>query len=200
MDVGAREQLLNAAADLMRERGSIDITLTEIARRANINSAMVKYYFGNKAGMLVELLRKVMLPGMKQLDHLLGMSISPEKKLEVHISGIANTYLRHPYINALMHHLILESPETFGAVIDRELSRPVAEAQRQIMAEGVKAGVFREMDPVILYLIITGTCDQLFLRKLLLRELLGGESLSEERRRQFVEELCSIILDGIRVR
>ncbi|MEG2314496.1 hypothetical protein, partial [Brevundimonas sp.] len=48
----ARDQLLDATGILMTEQRTIDISLAEIAERSNLNSALVKYYFGSKNGLL----------------------------------------------------------------------------------------------------------------------------------------------------
>ena len=49
---GAREQLLEAASEIMREGDTIDLSLSELSLRAGLNSALVKYYFGNKNGLM----------------------------------------------------------------------------------------------------------------------------------------------------
>ena len=66
----SRERLLEAAGQLMAERGTTDISLSEIAARSGVNSALVKYYFGNKAGMLMALLRRRLGQGMADLQQL----------------------------------------------------------------------------------------------------------------------------------
>ena len=53
---GARELLLQTASDIMREGDIVDISLSELSLRSGLNSALVKYYFGNKAGLMRALL------------------------------------------------------------------------------------------------------------------------------------------------
>ena len=48
----ARDQLIEAASQIMREGDTIDLSLSELSLRAGLNSALVKYYFGNKVGNL----------------------------------------------------------------------------------------------------------------------------------------------------
>ena len=55
---GARAHLLDTASAIMRERDTVDVSLSELSRRAGLNSALVKYYFGNKAGLLKALLER----------------------------------------------------------------------------------------------------------------------------------------------
>ena len=47
-----REALLQAARELLAERGMPRVTLREVAERAGVQPALVNYYFGGKAGLL----------------------------------------------------------------------------------------------------------------------------------------------------
>lgn len=63
----SRADLLKAASSLMIERGSVDISLSEIAERARLNSALVKYYFGNKNGLILALIEDVLGGALKKM-------------------------------------------------------------------------------------------------------------------------------------
>jgi len=58
--IDAREQLLVNASRLMRENDTIHVSLSELSKAANLNSALVKYYFGNKGGLMREVLMRDM--------------------------------------------------------------------------------------------------------------------------------------------
>jgi len=45
----SRGKLLVATAELMTESGSLDVSLSQLAERAGVNSALVKYYFKSKS-------------------------------------------------------------------------------------------------------------------------------------------------------
>ena len=84
---GARELLLETASQIMREGDQVDISLSELSLRSGLNSALVKYYFGNKAGMLGELLDRDMVAIIKSVGALLAKDhMSPEAKLRQHIA------------------------------------------------------------------------------------------------------------------
>jgi AcrR family transcriptional regulator len=52
-------KLLVAAGDLMIERNTTDVSLSEIAQKSGVNAALVKYHFGNKDGLLLALLARM---------------------------------------------------------------------------------------------------------------------------------------------
>src|SRR4051812_38902237 len=103
------EKLLIAASELMIERNSIDVSLSDIAQKSGINSALVKYHFGNKDGLLLALLARDAATEVTHLEYLLAQPITPTAKLKLHIAGIIKAYFQFPYMNRLIHYLLHES-------------------------------------------------------------------------------------------
>lgn len=196
-DICTRDQLLIAAGQLMTERGSTEVSLSEIAQKSGLNSALVKYYFGNKSGLLMALLRKALAPSMEQLRHLASMPISPQAKLRIHISGMVNNYFRYPFVNHLMHQMLAEDATFYGPLIAEEFGKPVAEAQKEILESGMAAGCFRGVDPVLFYFHIVGACDQLFYGRYQLQHIFSVDEVDEALKRQYVDHLYGITLNGI---
>jgi AcrR family transcriptional regulator len=157
---GARERLLEAAAALIIERESIEISLADIAAKANLNSALVKYYFGSKTGLLVALLQRDAARALSSMEELLSLHINAGEKLRLHLRGIMNTYKRSPYLNRLLHALLHGPDNAVQQEVHRLLVQPVFNCQRHILAEGVASGEFRPVDHRIFYLSAIGACDQ----------------------------------------
>src|ERR1700719_208425 len=80
------EKLVVAASELMIERSSIDVSLSDIAQKSGVNAALVKYRFGNKDGLLLALLARDAATEMTNLDHLMAQPIAPTAKLKLHIA------------------------------------------------------------------------------------------------------------------
>ena len=94
---GARELLLQTASTIMREGDVVDISLSELSLRSGLNSALVKYYFGNKAGLLKALLDRDMATVVKSVEALLAKDdMAPDAKLRLHISRCIDTYYAYP--------------------------------------------------------------------------------------------------------
>lgn len=199
-DSATRDLLLKTTSDLMTERGVNNVSLNDIGARSGLNPALVGYYFGNKAGLMVDVLRMVLGPGIQHMLALPDMSATPQEKLRIHISGMVNVYFRYPYINRLMHHLLLEDAPYFGPKIAIEFSKPVSEVQRAILDEGVKKGIFREIDPLLFYVQVIGACDQLFHGRYQLEYVFGVKGIDEDLKRRFIDHLMGVLLDGILAR
>src|SRR5438552_18661493 len=105
------EKLLVAASELMIERASIEVSLSDIAQKSGFNAALVKYHFGNKDGLLPALLARDAATEVAHLEYLLAQPITPTAKLKLHIAGITRAYHQFPYMNRLIHYLVHESRE-----------------------------------------------------------------------------------------
>jgi AcrR family transcriptional regulator len=76
------DRLIVAASELMIERSSIEISLSDIGHKSGVNAALVKYHFGNKDGLLLALLARDAATEMAQLEYLLAQPITPTAKLK----------------------------------------------------------------------------------------------------------------------
>ena len=109
---GAREHLLDTASAIMREGDIVDISLSELSLRSGLNSALVKYYFGNKAGLLKALLDRDWEAIVRSVDALVAKDdMDPEAKLRRHISKVIDTFYAVPYLNRLTMRMVRESDD-----------------------------------------------------------------------------------------
>src|ERR1700674_5042323 len=150
------EKLLVAARELMIERSSIEGSLGHIAHQAGGDADLVKYHFGNKDGLLMTLLARDAATEVTQLEHLLAQPIAPTAKLRLHIAGIIRAYRQFPYMNRLIHYLLHESSAAAADEVSKFFVAPLLDFQRRLLAEGVKAGEFRDVDPVLFYTSLVG--------------------------------------------
>src|SRR3954467_11111191 len=77
------EKLLVAASELMIERSSIDVSLSDLPQKSGVKPALVKYHFGNKDGLLLALLARDSATEVTQLEYLLPPAIPPTAKLRL---------------------------------------------------------------------------------------------------------------------
>jgi len=195
--INARDALLQAAGELMNERDTLEISLGEISSRAKVNSALVKYYFGNKKGLMLALLERDVGKSMAQLSHLVESDVGPIEKLRIHIAGLINLYYRSRYLNKLLFMLLRDTTPDEALLISDRLLKPAADAQGRILEEGVALGLFREVDPMLFYFSIIGSCDQLFTASFALKTVFGQNEVDDAIRRRFVEHTTALLIAGI---
>jgi AcrR family transcriptional regulator len=157
----------------------------------------VKYHFGNKEGLLLTLLARDAATEISGLEYLLAQPIPPTAKLKLHIAGIIKAYYRFPYMNRLIHLLLHESSARAADDVSKFFVAPLLDFHRRLLAEGVAAGEFREVDPVLFYTSLIGACDHLFFGRHAISRAAGVGPVTDEVCRQFVAHMDAMLLGGL---
>jgi TetR/AcrR family transcriptional regulator len=194
---GARAQLVEAASQIMREGDTIDLSLSELSLRAGLNSALVKYYFGNKNGLMQALLDRDMGEIVNGLTALVAKDMPPEEKLRRHIGAAIDTYYAFPYLNRLLMKMIRDSAPVESARIAERFLKPISRAYDHLIAEGVKAGKFRKVDPQLFYFTVTGAADRFYMARQVLRHCYDQNDLGPEMRDNYREHTVELIMRGV---
>jgi TetR/AcrR family transcriptional regulator len=195
----AREQLLHAASQIMRDGDTIDLSLSELSLRAGLNSALVKYYFGNKSGLMLALLDRDMGNIVSDLGALIAKDMDPQEKLRRHIGAVIDTYYAFPYLNRLLMRMVRDSDPKEAARIADLYLKPISKVYDQLINEGVKAGKFRKIDPQLFYFTVTGAADRFFSARLVLRHCFDQDDISETMRDRYREHTIELIMAGLLV-
>jgi AcrR family transcriptional regulator len=191
------EKLLVAASELMIERSAVQVSLSDIAQKSGVNAALVKYHFGNKDGLLLALLARDAATEMAQLEYLLAQPITPTAKLRLHIAGIIRAYHQFPYMNRLIHYLLHESNGDAADEVSKFFVAPLLDFHRRLLAAGIKAGEFRNIDPVLFYTSLIGACDHLFFGRHAMSRATGVGPVTDEVCRQYIRHMEALICGGM---
>lgn len=198
-NANARDQLIAAASQIMRDGDTIDLSLSELSMRAGLNSALVKYYFGNKNGLMLALLDRDMGNIVHDLEALVAKDMPPEEKLRRHISGVIDTYYAFPYLNRLLMRMVRDSAPVEAARIAELYLRPISKAYDDLINEGIKAGKFRKIDPQMFYFTVTGSADRFYSSRLVMRHCYNQDDFNETMRDRYREHTIDLIMRGILV-
>ena len=137
---------------------------------------------------------------MKSLRHLVAMDLPATQKLRLHIKGILSAFYKSPYLNRLIHHMIEYANSTWGSRRVVEIYvEPMIKAYREIVAQGVKEGTFRAVDPALLYYSLVGSCDYLFSGANMLPKILNAPKINEEIKRLYSEHIIDMVLNGLSI-
>jgi AcrR family transcriptional regulator len=168
------EKLLVAASALMIERSSIDVSLSDIA-----------------------LLARDAANEVANLEYLLEQPITPTAKLKLHIGGIIRAYHRFPYMNRLIHYLLHETSAEAAAEVSQFFVAPLLDFHRRLLAEGTKAGEFREIEPVLFYTSLIGACDHLFFGRQTMSRASGVGPVTDEVCRDYIKHMEALLCGGM---
>lgn len=91
------QAILDATSELISEKGLDGFTITEIAKRAGINRALIYHYYQNRDNLLTH-----------GIDHIMSRYDTPETKLSGDaVARNARMYIEHPEIGRCIVQLLL---------------------------------------------------------------------------------------------
>lgn len=76
-----RDAMINAAIQEIGRTGSLDVTVSQIARRAGVSSALVHHYFGSKEQVFLAAMRRVLMDYGTEVRGALLMAETPEQRV-----------------------------------------------------------------------------------------------------------------------
>lgn len=194
--ISARDKLLAAAAALMTERDTVDVTINEVAGRAGVNSALISYYFGGKEGLLTALAMGAARVAVADLDSLMAMRTTAAIKLKHHIAGIINTFYAYPYLNRLLWALMRDTDSASARQLSNEFMLPVMRVQKALLEEGAATGEIRPTDPMLFFFQSMGACEYLFSGAFALKLVYGVDRIDDDLRRRYVAETTALFMNG----
>jgi AcrR family transcriptional regulator len=135
-----RERLLDAALDLLAERGFEALSIQTIAQRAGVNRALVYRNFANLQLLLLALHRREDLRTRETIDALLPDDPTGHTIPELLASALATLLsgvLRHPQA----YRLVLQRPESAPVFMQKMVNRRralIAERLQPLIGLGVQ--------------------------------------------------------------
>ncbi len=192
----ARDLLLQAAGEVMSERETVDVPLTDIAARADLNVALVSYYFGGKDGLLLALAKRDAATALGELDRLMSLDLPPAEKLRRHLAGVIRTFFRYPYLYRLLGALMRDATTDAAREIAEFFVVPLTLTAKELMEEGAKDGTIRPFDPTLFYLAALGACEHIFANPAILKHAHGIEHLDDALRRRYTDVVLDTLMHG----
>ena len=193
-DVG-RERLLVATEKLLRTLPPARVTISRIAQEADVDPALVRYYFGNRAALLVAVVDRVTAHPNRSVQ----ADIKPADALSQNIAQTVQLVRRAPFL----HRLINEELNDVGTEESRARVRSMNEDLVAYYRDLMRADDGRELDevdPLFLYVTILGASDFFSLAEPIIRDLVPEGTDMQELTGRFQAFLSKLILDGLRKR
>ncbi|MDJ1506209.1 TetR/AcrR family transcriptional regulator [Xanthocytophaga agilis] len=152
-----KEIILQAAEELFAEKGFDATSVKDLSQRANVNVAMISYYFGSKEKLLETLIENKSNDLYTSLQNLNSQNKDPFAKLEslidIYIERIFNN---SNYFLITQRELFLKQRGGTHEAIMRIHAKNVEEI-RKLLDEGQKQKLFRKVDTDLLMATISGT-------------------------------------------
>lgn len=157
---------MNVAIELFAEKGFEGSSIRDLATRADVNVAMVNYYFGSKDKLfeaIVEYKASFMRGKMDEIEA--NTQLSEIEKIDLIIENYVAKVLSNPSFHRVLHQeLLMGEREAMHENIIKIFVRNIT-TLRKIIEQGVKKKIFRKVDPELTMATLIGTINQVMLSK-----------------------------------
>jgi len=149
-------RILDAAMEVFAEVGYEGARVDEIAKRAGINKAMIYYRIGDKKKLYEDVIHYVFGDTVERISQNIKDELSPEEKYRIYLSNIAKTMAEHPPLPRIMMREIASGWTNFSDAIVNDISG-ILVIIKSIIDDGVRKGVFIDINPIVVHLMAIGT-------------------------------------------
>ena len=175
-----RRALLRAAEELFSARGFDGVPIEDIALRAGVNKALISYHFRGKRGLYSAVLESAFGEMAARVESIAAGAGDAAEALHGVVGAFAAVARERPGFPTLFVREVLATG--IEPAVVPYLVRIVA-VSRRLAERGIREGLFRRVDPLLLHFAIVGSLVFFF-------------STDEARRRAVADGLIPFAMPG----
>ena len=169
-----KETIIESAIELFSSKGFEGTSVREIASHADVNVAMINYYFGSKDKLfesVVEYRSSILRGIFSELVN--NKELSPIEKIDLMIDQLIERKFSDAKFSHLLHReLSLELRPQLRNAISGILLKNI-DPVKTIIKDGIKAGVFQAVDLELTITTVIGTIHYLLTSDTICQKILG---------------------------
>jgi TetR/AcrR family transcriptional regulator len=193
-----RDALLAKTCELLRILSPEKVTRAAVARYTNVDPSLIRYYFQDRASLLLAAAEKLTAEFSDNLGKALEHSDNSARSLlRARVQTLFDLNMEHPYFHRLLLEEIVPSEEPAAKrMLENFTGRAVA-GYEFILSAGAKEGTLRCVNPAFLLLAVIGLTEfysvGLPLYKVAVRKRVDEKTAAREYR-DFVADL---VINGL---
>ncbi len=174
MSLDKKEHIIDAAIELFSEKGFEGTSIRELAAKADVNLAMVNYYFGSKDKLfeaMVEHKVSFMRGRIEELEQ--DKTLNELDKMDRIVEGYVERFLSHPQFHKVLQQemLVSQREEMHNRVIG--IFSQNTHNITSIIEKGIRKKLFKKVDPQLTFATLIGTINQILMSRSLCNVLTG---------------------------
>jgi TetR/AcrR family transcriptional regulator len=193
-----RDALIDATIELLKTRPPSAITPVVVARTTGVHPSLIRYYFKNRASLLVAVAERVTEQFSEQVEAAALVSDgSPRSRLCARIGALIDLNATYPFFHQLIVSEIAPSEDPIAREMIARFTNRGQGAYGAILRAGLVDGSFRGMDPGLLYVVVIGMSEFFASARRQLETAQGMEIDEAELRAVYKTFVCDLVLNGV---
>src|SRR5580704_6316896 len=146
----SRAAILQAAVREFSREGVAGARIDAIARSARVNKALLYYYFKDKEALYSAVLDHVFGGLTAAVNAAFASNVPPREKVLAYVRAHFDYVAGHPLYPRIVQGEMMSAGRNGSSQLDRIVKhyfRPLASHLGQLIAEGIAAADFRQVDP-----------------------------------------------------
>jgi TetR/AcrR family transcriptional regulator len=177
-----KQRILKIASDEFANKGYDGARVDEIVRRSKVSKNLIYYYFGSKEALFIAVLESA-YSNLREQQDALGLNVIPPADAIRKLVADLFNYWRssRAFIGFLTSENFHKAKHIKKSKFAANVYHKLIENLSSVLDVGVKQGVFRSgVDPIDLYISISGLSYQYFSNQYTLSFVLGKDLTSEQ--------------------
>ena len=152
-----KDQILAAAEKLFALHGYDSASVRDICQEADVNVAMVNYYFGSKEGLFREMVAQKATFMRGKLEALVASrNLSSMEKMDIAIEHQVNRMFDHkPFTMCVIREMSKSNGDSLRKIMS-DIFLPNMKLLRSIINQGIRSAEFRKVDVELTIATIIG--------------------------------------------
>lgn len=196
----SRRRILAAASNEFASKGYDGARIDEIVRRGKVNKNLLYYYFGSKEKLFVAVLEAAYADLRWRQDALALDGGMPEDAIRRLVAGLFHYWREsEAFIGFLTSENLYKAKHIKKSKVAAEAYQKLIESLSEVLEAGASQGVFRRgVDPVNLYISISGLSYKYFSNQYTLSSALGKDLTSKAALKTRLQHVEEVILSYLR--
>jgi TetR/AcrR family transcriptional regulator len=170
-DSSTEEKILNAAIRVFQKKGMAGSRMQEIADEANINKAMLHYYFRNKQRLFEAVFEQAFSQLAPQLNLIFNSRDDIFKKIKKFASSYIDFILQNPYLPSFIIQELNNNPGFVTAFISQK-DGPDPQSFFAQVEHAIKMGQIQTINPKQLLMNILSLCLFPFIAEVMVKAVM----------------------------
>ena len=192
-DQNTESQILDAAKNVFQRKGMSGTRMQEIADEANINKALLHYYFRNKQRLFEAVFKQAFKKFVPHLNEIFNSELTVFEKIKVFVDSYISFVQLNPYIPTFLIQEINNNPEFAKSFFTDQIPPDISNFEKQINQE-INQGILKPITPKQLLLNLFSLTAFPFVANGLVKGILN---IDEKTHSMMMEERKTLIPDLI---
>jgi AcrR family transcriptional regulator len=193
-----KQRIIEAAIKEFAFKGFGGARMDTIAREAQINKAMLFYYFTSKENLYNTIITDVVGQYINHIKSLLKPSLSPEKMLEQLPRIVITFFSKKLYFIRIVGVELLNNPENITSIMSPLIRGYIIDGPfiiSKMVNTWYKMGLISEKDPVHFMMNIMSLCMGSFVARPMVEGIFKQETKDEQ---QYIEQRINSIINVLK--